>query len=487
MASCPWRSCGDRARGSGDCLCGLASAVRYSEPAFRRSRRHLTAGSRSGRSRRWLWPRMAHESPTSLRSRPREKEREVYLSFTICGAASPQPFQATIGGSFPFWSPDGRFVAFFSGGQLKRVETAGGAVRTISDAPSQPAGGSWSGDGVILMGSAEGPVSRVSAEGGTLSALTAIGDASGHTHPEFLPDGRHFLFVIVAAGGTRSLAVGTIDDDTVVDLGPSESKAAYATPYLLRVRNGELVADRFDISTLRLAGEPIVVTSGVAVSPSGSGAFTIAGHTLVYRRTVRASPTQLTWVDRTGAPLGTIGEPDDQMQVQLSRDVTRAAVSVFDPVRTTRDIWMYDLARNVRSRFTFEGGDAFSFAWSPDGTQLVYSAVRPPSSLLDLFIRPVDGVAAEQRVLKQAGTGNRYVQAWSARNASLIFGTGTSGSATGNDIWIASLDGSQTPQALVQTPANERAGNLSPDGRWLAYRIERIRPLRDTRQDDRWR
>jgi Tol biopolymer transport system component len=164
--------------------------------------------------------------------------------------------------------------------------------------------------------------------------------------------------------------------------------------------------------------------------------------------------------------LSTIGEKTDQSELNLSPDRTRVAVSVLDPTRQTRDIWIHDLTRDgVRTRFTFDAGEDWSSVWSPDGRSLVFSAGRP--SPLDLYRKPSDGSAAEERVL--GGGGNKYITSWSADGRFLLYTTDRGGSPTSTDLWVLSLTEERKPLPFVQSPFSDGVGRFSPDGRWVAY------------------
>jgi Tol biopolymer transport system component len=166
--------------------------------------------------------------------------------------------------------------------------------------------------------------------------------------------------------------------------------------------------------------------------------------------------------------LGTVGDKADQTELQLSPDGARAAVSVLDPARRTRDIWIYDLARNgLRTRFTFDAGEDWTSAWSPDGRTLIFSAGRPAG--LDLYQKNADGSGTESKLVEGSGGPNKYVKSWSADGRFVLFNSGSAGSATGNDLWVLPLSEDRKPRALLQTRFVEVESRFSPDSRWVAY------------------
>ena len=141
-------------------------------------------------------------------------------------------------------------------------------------------------------------------------------------------------------------------------------------------------------------------------------------------------------------------------------------MTVLDPSRQTRDIWIHDLTRaGLRTRLTFDAGEDWRSVWSPESRSVVYSAGRP--SPLSLYRKAADGSGAEERLL--GGGGNKYVSSWSADGRFLLYGTGAGGSPTSTDIWVLPLTGERKPVAFVQTPFSEGIGRFSPDGRWVAY------------------
>jgi Tol biopolymer transport system component len=180
---------------------------------------------------------------------------------------------------------------------------------------------------------------------------------------------------------------------------------------------------------------------------------------------VPSAPTQLTYLDRSGREIGKVGEPADQTSLELSPDGTRLLLSIFDPARQTRDLWIQDLKRGVRTRFTFGPNEDLAAVWSPDGQRLVFSSVR--SDALDLFSQPADGAGAEELVAES--TDNKYPNSWSNDGQLLLFHTGNARSRTGNDVWVLPLGQQQKPRVFLGGTFNETGGRFSPDGRWVSY------------------
>lgn len=224
----------------------------------------------------------------------------------------------------------------------------------------------------------------------------------------------------------------------------------------------------FDAGRLSTTGDAIPVAENVgtgglnaasAISVSATGA-------LVYRTGSAALRTQLTWFDRKGVRGQTVGEATDQMAVELSPDGTRLGVSSLDTTRDTRDIWMHDLARGLRTRFTFDAADDIHTVWSSDGSQVTFNSRR--SGRLGLFLKPASGAGADTTLL-ESDRDNLYPVSLSKDGRFLSYFTGNAASPTGNDIWVLPLTGDRKPIPFMQTQFNERYGRISPDGRWIAY------------------
>jgi Tol biopolymer transport system component/predicted Ser/Thr protein kinase len=386
-----------------------------------------------------------------------------------------------------FWSPDSRFIGFFAQGKLKKVDVTGGAPQELCDAAAG-GGGTWNRDGVIVF--APTPTSglfRVSAAGGTPVPLTTL-DASrqerSHLHPWFLPDGRHFLYVSVGlsfgalpnqlnstattASPTRAY-VGSIDSTDRVELFESDSKVLYAADHLLFMRKDTLLAQPFDTAGLMTTGEPFPVAQNVSVNSANAQASFSASATgmLIYRPTDTGEPSQLAWFDRAGRQLATVGDRIDQLNVELSPDEKRVAVSVFDPARNSRDIHIYDLGRDgLRTRFTFDAADEVSVIWSPDGSQLIFNSNRKRT--LEIYRKAATGLGDEELLFSNA-SNNSYPTSWSSDGRFILYTNGSVGSSTLQDLWALPLMGDRKPLAVVQTPFVETTGRISPDGRWVAY------------------
>jgi len=327
------------------------------------------------------------------------------------------PLAGTAGGSSPFWSPDSDSIAFFAQNQLKVVTLSGGDTRVVTS-PAFNATGSWKGDTILFTPTAASPISRVAASGGTPKPVTALDRKAGdliHRSPFFLPDGKHFLYVAVAArpGGTtpRAVYVGSIDqpDASPTLLMQSGSSVKYSDGYLVFLRENSLVAQPFDPVRLTLGGEPRTIAEQVELSgvSSATYGFTETG-ALIYQTADDGS--QLVWVDRQGRQLESIGELGHYGDLELSPDGRQAAVSVLDPTTNTRDIWIVDLARGVRTRMTNNRSDDVSPVWSPDGAQIAFASNR--NGRFQLFQKPASGIGDEQLI--EGTDDDAYPSSWSS-------------------------------------------------------------------------
>ena len=392
------------------------------------------------------------------------------------------PIPGTEGGSFPFWSPDSQFVGFFADGKLKKVAITGGPPIVLCDAPSGR-GGSWSRDNVILFsGSPAGGLQRVSSAGGVPTVVTTLDSATGenaHRWPHFLPDGRRFFYTGVIgaccpAAKPSTVRIGSLDkSDATINLFEAESSVSYSSGHVLFARDDTLMAQPFDLDALQPTGDAFPVAQ--QIRPEGSryvGASVSETGTLVYARE-ELPVTQLTWFDRAGRILATVGEPAQYGNLALSPDETRVAVSMRTGNPENIDIWIIDIARNRRSRLTVDPGNDLWPVWSRDGTRLTFERRRAGRVSLHqqaISETGVDEVIVEPRPFqdKTGGITNIAPSSWSEDGRFIVY-TLIGAFPLSVDVWALPLFGDRKPFSLVQTEFAESAGVFSPDGRWLAY------------------
>lgn len=232
------------------------------------------------------------------------------------------------------------------------------------------------------------------------------------------------------------------------------------------------MAQAFDPQGLTLSGDgtPIAEQIDVAGGLGNAGAFSVSASGLLAYQSVGGDVrSQLVWTDRSGRQLGALGEPVDQVGLALSPSGARAAVSVLDPARNTRDLWIYDVPRGVRTRFTSDPGDEILPVWSPDESQVAYGSLQKGS--MAVYQRSSDGVGEPTALLE--GPGSKYLTSWSPDGKSLMYFNGLRASPrTQQDLWVFPVGGTHTPKAFIQTDASEGYAQFSPDGGRLAYGSE---------------
>ena len=396
------------------------------------------------------------------------------------GELSARPIAGTENANFPFWSPDSRFIAFFAGGKLKKVDLTGSPALTICDVQTNPRSGSWNRDGVIIFSpSSLAAIYKVSAAGGTPVPVTTIDEKAGettHRWASFLPDGQHFIYMAgTHSSGTQSesnaIYAGSIDKPEKKLLLRARSNAAYGAGRLLYVRDRILVAQPFDAKKLQLTGDPAPVAQDVRYATAFFRAvFAISENgILVYDSGSGESAVPLGLYDRSGKLIETVDEPAMYRSVALSPDGRQIAESIEDPVSGTSAIWLYDLARHVRTRFTFGSTDQDSPLWSPDGSRIVYSSVATSGALRgieNLYIKDVAGGSEVQLV---SDTAVKAPTSWSRDGRFLAYNWADFKGNGQTDIWILPMAGERKPFPFRNTTADEAVGQFSPDGRWLAY------------------
>ena len=379
---------------------------------------------------------------------------------------TPEPLPNTQGAEYPFWSPDSESIGFFANGVLKRVDLNGGPPRVLAAAP-HGRGGAWSRSGIILFAPhTQRPLYRVAAVGGDAKPLTQVDEGRhevSHRWPQFLPDDTHFLYFAQAVPPeTHAIYVGSLDGSPPHKLLAAPLSAAYVAPgYLLFVADDALMATRFNAATQQLLGEPSPIVPAIAGSSNFHAAFSASVSGLLAYAS-RGASAELVWLDRDGRRHGPAGPPLECVDFRLSPDDRQLALAEVDARTHRPDIRVLDLRRGASLRLTADAATDASPVWSPDGQRIVFRSNRTGQH--DLYQKAAHG-AADAMVFLRSQSG-KYPTDWTPDGQRIVYHTDSPG--TGSDIWLVSLDGS-SPTPLVQTIFDEMQGQVSPDGRWLAY------------------
>ncbi len=393
------------------------------------------------------------------------------------GSLASQRLTNTNDAAQPFWSPDSRWIAFSAGGKLRKVAVSGGSPQNLCDAAGF-SGGAWSKDATIVFGSAKG-LFRVSDQGGTPEALTTVkAPETGHVWPVFLPDGKHYLYLVRSDDASkRSVFSGTIGGKDQTRLMSAESNVAYAPPgYLLFQRDGTLFAQPFNASKVALAGDPIHVADNIEFQ-SGRGFFDVSrnddGALIYFQRPGRGGrgasgrgqigDTMWGWWGRVGPPLEPAVQTGPYGEMDLSPDGKLIAVTKQDEDSSGADIWTIDWQRaGNATRLTTDPTDDINPVWSPDGKQVAFTTYRKGNA--DIYVVNANGVGGETPLLETAG--NESVEDWSKDGRYIAY---LSGPDEFQDIYALPLSGDRKPVPLVQGHFHKDEPQFSFDGKWIAY------------------
>jgi eukaryotic-like serine/threonine-protein kinase len=386
------------------------------------------------------------------------------------GSISARRLEETAGAAYPFWSPDSQYIGFFADEHLKKIAVSGGSATTLCEVPATAAirfpgnGGTWNRDGVIIFAPLTGnPLMRVSAVGGLPTPVTSFTQTDrAHSWPQFLPDGRHFLYFVAGDVGSNGIYVQELGSSNRVLVLSNLVRGGWAPPnYLLFVRGGTLYAQHLNLKTFRVEGDPLSVAQEVTNNENnGRAAFAVSeSGVLVYRGGLFASTGQITWLDRRGKKLGVLGQPDTFRSVALSPDGRLAEVIIGPNGKT--DAWIMDMASGIVSPLTHEGDVSPSVGpWSPDSQRIAVNLAQ--GGLREVVVasgRPTALVAdAEADDWSPDGRTLLCVAGPAARRLSLL-----------------SLGNGSKPLTLMDTPYRQNSFRFSPDGKFVAYVSEESR------------
>ena len=392
------------------------------------------------------------------------------------GAVTAQPLSGTEDALYPFWSPDSRYIGFFSQSKLKRIDASGGPAQILCDAPNGR-GGTWNSDGVIVFSPDNyRPLYRISAAGGSAVAVTKLDESklqATHRWPWFLPDGRHFLYRSGTTSSTtqkenNGIYLGSLDSNEQKLILAVDTMPAYASGYLLFVRDTTLMAQQFDLKTFQLTGDALPVTERVQVDfVLSRGVFSVSENGVLVSQsggTVLAD-RELLWYERDGKNPKSLGAPALYAQIDISPNEDRLAAGIFDLTAGSPDVWIYDISRDVPLRLTFDPDFDASPIWSPDGSRVVWRSNR--KGRYDLYQKVSSGAGNDEILLESEE--NKDATSWSSDGEFIAYTNTTVKGNTQNDIWILAMSGERKPVPFLQSGSNETSAQFSPDGRWIAY------------------
>ena len=394
---------------------------------------------------------------------------------------------AVVGGEIgfgPFWSPDSQHIALWGPTGLRSVDLGGGAARSICKECRKSGGmeyGATWGTADVIVYSDLGKLYRVPAEGGEPEPLAAlVPGETGRFWPQFLPDGRHYLYLSLASRREdQAIYVGALDSDLRQRVVAAEYGAAYSPPgYLLYIKDGALVAQPFDARRLTLSGTPTpILDEEVSRFPgtvlAGRAHFSVSTNgVLAWRPGPTTEHRQLTWFDRSGRKLGTLGEPGAYVAHALSPDEKSVAACRVESA-SDREIWILDVASGTPRRLTFDPHDDCNPVWSPDGSRIAFFSDR--RGVREIYQKRADGSGDDELLVASEDFGLN-LESWSADGRFLSYNSARPGRS--NDIFLVPLSkpGEASPVPFLATQAVEHFSALSPNGRFLAYHSDESGP-----------
>ena len=381
-----------------------------------------------------------------------------------------RPLPGTQGSQRPCWSPDSRYLAFFSEGKLKKILISGGRPETICEAP----GGydcSWgSGNLIAFDGDASHPTVRAVSAGGGDPRVIAAPDSVHHNvscnWPEFLPDGKHFLFIAQGIQDDQShLCIGEVGSARRAVVMTGSSRVEYVKPgYLLFEREGALMAQRMNAATGKLGGEPHTLADRIGVArANGMPYFSASQNGVLAMSQASSSLRRVAWVDRTGRAQGEIGTPNSNTNIALSPDGRYLATENLDASGQSNDIWVRDLQRDISSRFTVDPGNDIWPTWSADSKSLYWTSNRTSHFLI--YRRDLQGVSQDSVFY----TGTNDVGPIDASRDGNYLACMQSDGSGGWDVYAVPTHGERKPIPIAQSRFNEMRARFSPDGHWVSY------------------
>jgi len=391
------------------------------------------------------------------------------------------PVPKTEGGVSAFWSPDSQYVAFFANNLLQKVRVTGGSPETICPVESLPGGGAWNQEGLILFapGQSDGLYTVPASGGKPQPALTPNPNRYERAEiwPRFLPDGKHFIFFMLTdLDETTGVYGGSLGSPDYKLLFSSQTNATYSTVagadssskgYLLFIRERTLMGQPFNAAKMEIQGQPITLAENIgAVRSQSLAPISVSNNAILVYQSIGKPTHQMVWMDRSGRIAGPLSEPGEWGPPKLSPDGSRAAVGKLGP-NNAADLWLLEPSGKA-TQFTDTPYQEGSPVWSPDGSRIAYSANPDgPEGSYDIYVKPVNGSGKVELIFKSPQW--KYPTDWTRDGKYLLFGLFNEG--TRSDVWALAL-ADRRAAPLIDTIYNEGYGEVSPDGKWLAFQSD---------------
>jgi Tol biopolymer transport system component len=405
---------------------------------------------------------------------PEESSALPMLYVQRVGSSSVTLLPGTQGASYPFWSPDGVYVAFFANGKLQKIAISGGTPQVLATALAGR-GGSWGSKNVIIYSpDAQSPLQRVNVDGTGMEPLTQgirTAEDNSHRWPLFLPDGNHFLFWAGNFSNSKDdrlsgIYVSSLEGKERKLVALCHSNFGYDAHNLFYAdEQRQLVSIAFDAAAGTVSGSTTVIANVVGFHPSTFwAAFAVAQNgTLIYNTSVGADESALTWMDRSGKELGRIGDPAIMANPTLSPDGGRVVLDISD--QKANNIWIESTTGAGNSRFTFDPSEESTGVWSRDGSMVAYRGTM--ASGLKLFLKRATGLEREREILTIAhATMDDFLpNSWSLDDREILC---TRQTVSGDHLELLPVAGGE-PTRFLTSKGSETNGQISPDGKWVAY------------------
>jgi len=383
-----------------------------------------------------------------------------------------RPLPGTDDATYPFWSPDNRYIGFFAQGKLKKVPAGGGPPQTLCDV-GYARGGTWNRYGVILFAANRGPsLHRVSSAGGVATTVASSEGDRLYSYPVFLPDGRHFLYTLNTSDQFNGVYLAALDNPAGRRILADPSGVVWVPPspasqhgHLLFIRESSFMAQPFDASAFQLAGEAVPFAGQASFGPENAYPLVSASDDgiLVFLSGRNLADRQLTWFDRSGKELAKVGSRGRFRSISLSPDEKTVAVDHWS-VGVASDLWLHEWTRGMESRFTTQQTSINVLpVWSPDGRRIAFASSR--TGRFDLYVKNAAEAGQDQVLLQSASV--KLPSDWSRDGRYVLYTE--SDPKTHFDLWVLPMAGDRKPVPFLQTEFNEIEGQFSPDGHWIAY------------------